>query len=107
MVCGESGIRTHGPVTRTTVFETAPFDHSGISPEAQLPHGIAAANIIHFNYTIFDASRLYERYGSEARLVWLEAEGEISKISYSCRGIHGYNGLKEQLCVFLNSVSYD
>ncbi len=32
MYCGEKGIRTPGPVTRTTVFETAPFDHSGISP---------------------------------------------------------------------------
>jgi hypothetical protein len=29
---GERGIRTPGPVTRTTVFETAPIDHSGISP---------------------------------------------------------------------------
>ena len=32
MCCGEIGIRTLGPVTRTTVFETAPIDHSGISP---------------------------------------------------------------------------
>ncbi len=30
--CGERGIRTPGALTRTTVFETAPFDHSGISP---------------------------------------------------------------------------
>ena len=29
---GETGIRTLGTVTSTTVFETAPFDHSGISP---------------------------------------------------------------------------
>ena len=29
---GETGIRTLGGVTPTTVFETAPFDHSGISP---------------------------------------------------------------------------
>ena len=29
---GETGIRTLGPHKRTTVFETAPFDHSGISP---------------------------------------------------------------------------
>jgi hypothetical protein len=32
MVGGEGGIRTHGTVTRTTVFETVPFDHSGTSP---------------------------------------------------------------------------
>ncbi len=29
---GETGIRTLGGVTPTTVFETAPFDHSGTSP---------------------------------------------------------------------------
>jgi hypothetical protein len=29
---GERGIRTPGPRERTTVFETAPIDHSGISP---------------------------------------------------------------------------
>jgi hypothetical protein len=29
---GERGIRTLGTVTRTTVFETVPFDRSGISP---------------------------------------------------------------------------
>ena len=29
---GEEGIRTPGPRKRTTVFETAPFDHSGTSP---------------------------------------------------------------------------
>ena len=33
IVGGEGGIRTHGTVTRTTVFETVPFDHSGTSPE--------------------------------------------------------------------------
>ena len=32
---GERGIRTLGTVARTTVFETVPFDHSGISPEFQ------------------------------------------------------------------------
>ena len=30
--CGESGIRTHGTVSGTTVFETVLFDHSSISP---------------------------------------------------------------------------
>ena len=29
---GEGGIRTHGTVTGTTVFETVPIDHSGTSP---------------------------------------------------------------------------
>ena len=34
MVGGEGGIRTHGPLARSTVFETAPFDHSGTSPRS-------------------------------------------------------------------------
>ena len=34
---GETGIRTLGGVTPTTVFETAPFDHSGISPRSAAP----------------------------------------------------------------------
>ena len=29
---GEGGIRTLGTFTGSTVFETAPFDHSGTSP---------------------------------------------------------------------------
>ncbi len=32
--CGERGIRTPGPLTRSTVFKTAAFDHSAISPNA-------------------------------------------------------------------------
>jgi hypothetical protein len=31
-LCGERGIRTPGPVARTTVFKTAAIDHSAISP---------------------------------------------------------------------------
>jgi len=34
---GEIGIRTLGTLARTTVFETAPFDHSGISPRMTRP----------------------------------------------------------------------
>ena len=30
---GEAGIRTLGPASWSTVFETAPIDHSGISPQ--------------------------------------------------------------------------
>ena len=32
---GEGGIRTHGTVARTPVFETGPIDHSGTSPGAR------------------------------------------------------------------------
>ena len=30
---GERGIRTPGTLARSTVFETAPFNHSGTSPK--------------------------------------------------------------------------
>lgn len=30
---GETGIRTLGRLAPSTVFETAPFDHSGTSPQ--------------------------------------------------------------------------
>ena len=33
---GERGIRTPGPVARTTVFKTAAIDHSAISPSASV-----------------------------------------------------------------------
>ena len=32
---GESGIRTHGTVARTPVFETGAFVHSAISPRVE------------------------------------------------------------------------
>ncbi len=32
LLCGERGIRTLVTVARKTVFETVPFNHSGISP---------------------------------------------------------------------------
>lgn len=41
-VCGEKGIRTLGTRKSTTVFETAPFDRSGISP------GDMGCKCIHF-----------------------------------------------------------
>ena len=34
-LCGEAGIRTLGPQKGSTVFETAPFDRSGTSPDFQ------------------------------------------------------------------------
>jgi hypothetical protein len=33
---GGRGIRTPGTVARTTVFETAPFNHSGIPPRVEV-----------------------------------------------------------------------
>jgi hypothetical protein len=34
MIGGEGGIRTHGGLAPTTVFETAPIDRSGTSPHS-------------------------------------------------------------------------
>ena len=39
---GEGGIRTHGTLARTTVFETVPIDHSGTSPRASKAGSIEA-----------------------------------------------------------------
>ena len=39
---GGSGIRTHGALTDTTVFETARFGHSRIPPGARLAEDVAA-----------------------------------------------------------------
>ena len=40
---GERGIRTLGTLARTTVFETAPFNHSGTSPRTGAPDGRLAS----------------------------------------------------------------
>lgn len=42
-ICGKTGIRTLGTRKGTTVFETVPFDHSGI-----FPGGFACANLAKF-----------------------------------------------------------
>ena len=38
---GETGIRTLGGLAPTTVFETAPFDHSGTSPRDFVQEGFS------------------------------------------------------------------
>ena len=38
---GETGIRTLGGLAPTTVFETAPFDHSGTSPRGSVRGGFS------------------------------------------------------------------
>ena len=40
-VGGEGGIRTHGTLARTTVFETVPIDRSGTSPLISCLIGVA------------------------------------------------------------------
>ena len=42
---GERGIRTLGTLASTTVFETAPFDHSGISPQGLKGCGTLAESL--------------------------------------------------------------
>ena len=39
--CGGGGIRTHGPISETAVFKTAPFDHSGTPPSVALALAVA------------------------------------------------------------------
>jgi hypothetical protein len=41
MAGGETGIRTLGTREGSTVFETAPFDHSGTSPRGQARRTLA------------------------------------------------------------------
>ncbi len=36
IIGGETGIRTLGGVAPSLVFETSPFDHSGISPRGRI-----------------------------------------------------------------------
>ena len=40
---GEGGIRTHGGRKPTTVFETAPIDHSGTSPRLGVVWAVSLA----------------------------------------------------------------
>ena len=56
LICGEKGIRTPGARESTTVFETAPFDHSGISPGLMQNYNFYA--IFGLSYTIPEYMRL-------------------------------------------------
>ena len=47
---GKAGIRTLGTRKGTTVFETAPIDHSGISPRDKSYYRFATAKLIIFFY---------------------------------------------------------
>ena len=47
---GEGGIRTHGTLAGSTVFETAPFDHSGTSPRGS---GVAGYVRTDFGASVF------------------------------------------------------
>ena len=56
---GEGGIRTHGTREGSTVFETAPFDHSGTSPRfgwcgAFIGAGVEAQGLSRKNRTVAD-----------------------------------------------------
>ena len=52
---GEGGIRTHGGVTPTPVFETGLFNRSSTSPEAQPPI-LAANGWKMFCYSVFSST---------------------------------------------------
>src|SRR3546814_4446421 len=62
---GEGGIRTHGGLAPTTVFETAPFDRSGTSPHP-VPTGSKAgqAGAGPYPMPVFAASNAAPREGA-------------------------------------------
>ncbi len=49
-LCGKAGIRTLGTRKGTTVFETAPIDHSGIFPHWSVLFRIAVQSYNFFSY---------------------------------------------------------
>ena len=53
---GERGIRTLGTFARTTVFETATFNHSATSPQKIAVYCVASSNAIrHLLYALISA----------------------------------------------------
>ncbi len=51
---GEAGIRTLGPASWSTVFETAPFDHSGTSPfDCQCDTYVSPCGMVMQRYDFF------------------------------------------------------
>ena len=50
---GEAGIRTLGPASWSTVFETAPFDHSGTSPDFQSFKATTLSEMVMQRYNFF------------------------------------------------------
>ena len=50
IICGESGIRTHGTVASTRTFQARSFGHSDTSPEGY--KSIKISHILHFDFTL-------------------------------------------------------
>jgi hypothetical protein len=65
---GGSGIRTHGTLARTTVFETAPFDRSGIPPRhrSRLREGVVTRRAARKGPARPSALKPWRRHGSRA-----------------------------------------
>ena len=59
--CGEAGIRTLGPSKGSTVFETAPFDHSGTSPIFQHVAVVLSVERICKDTSFFPFTQLFFR----------------------------------------------
>ena len=55
---GETGIRTLGPASWSTVFETAPIDHSGISPVSFFAFLLVCLSACDGRHIVFPASCL-------------------------------------------------
>ena len=56
---GETGIRTLGPASWSTVFETAPIDHSGTSPDTERYTAFSFAQTELQRYNIFSNKQLF------------------------------------------------
>ena len=70
---GEGGIRTHGTLARTTVFETVPIDHSGTSPRSAGEHtrqGAARNAIRPCEGPVYEARRICRAF--PRNYIWLK-----------------------------------
>ena len=74
---GERGIRTLGGLAPTTVFETAPFNHSGTSPR-DVPQPIGA---------------LAEGPGADMRIIYLICRFEATVLKVKCAIVSGCAGI--------------
>ena len=79
---GEGGIRTHGGPKTTTVFETAPFVHSGTSP--------IVADIILVSAYYSSYEPLVQRVD---RIVWAVTESDEVFLLCNVGRLGGYHGV--------------
>ena len=75
---GETGIRTLGRLSSTTVFETVPFDHSGTSPHQWWRVCMEAARLLQGDlvcFPVFGGGDVGSMCGRAAFLTRVDAHG--------------------------------